>query len=117
MFSAGRCIPLICDPELSFRPTPATGEALWNVPRLFAGGATRLTIGRANERWGGTAACLPAPEPSIVVRVGLASTLRTGLTLPNSLGETLTLFRATGWEFTNVLRETAVNPLGARMLT
>ena len=99
----------------AFRPEPRpaiTGDALWNAPWLFAGDALRLITGRASVRCGGIAADLPAFPPSIVVRVGLASTVCTGLTRPSSFGEILTALRATGCEFTNALRETAVNPLG-----
>lgn len=100
----------------AFRPTVAAGDALWNEPRLPAGGATRLTTGRANVRGGGATVDLPAFAPSIVVRVGFTSSERVGVALLSSFGETLMLFRATDREFTSVSRDTAVNPFGARML-
>ena len=59
---------------------------------------------------------LPTFAPSIVVRVGRTSNDRVGVILPNSFCETLTLLRATEREFTMVSRDTAVNPLGARIL-
>lgn len=98
------------------RPAFAAGEAGCNEPRLPAGGATRLTAGRAKARWGGTAAERPAFGPSMVVRVGFTSSERTGATRLSWFAEIRTLLRATGSEFTNALRETAVNPLGARRL-
>jgi hypothetical protein len=71
----------------------------------------RLTVGREKLRDGGMAAGRPAP--STAVRLGRTSTERTAVILPSSFGETRMLLRATCCEFTSVLRETAVNPLGA----
>jgi hypothetical protein len=92
-------------------PLPIVGDPLRNPPALF-----RLTTGRAKLRGGGIAAVLPALAPSMVVRVGRTSSDRLGDTLLKSFGETLMLFRATGRELTSVSRDTAVNPLRARML-
>lgn len=98
-------------------PLPAlvVGETVWNEPRLPAGGATRLTTGRAKECCGGTAAERPVFEPSIAVLVGFTSNEWTGLTRLSWLGEIRTAFRATFCEFTRVLRDTAVKPFGACM--
>ena len=74
-----------------------------------------LTTGRAKLRGGGAAALMPALAPSLVAVVGLTSSLFTGVTRLNWLGETRTAFRATFCEFSNVCRETAVKPFGARM--
>jgi hypothetical protein len=96
MFPPGRCTPRplpICAfpcgdtvlPALrpEFRATfAATGDAVWNEPRPPAGGTTWLTTGRAKERAGGAAADL-AFAPSMVVRVGLASTVCNGVTRLN----------------------------------
>jgi hypothetical protein len=62
------------------------------------------------------AARRPLFAPSIVVRFGRASTVRTGDTRLNCCGATRTAFRATERELIKVSRETAVNPFGARML-
>lgn len=122
MLSAGRWTPPlrtcplpICG-LLGLGVMRATGDPSCKEPRPPAGGATRLTTGRAKARSGGAAADLPAFGPSIVVRVGLASTLRSGVTRLSWLGEILTAFRATDCELTSALRETAVKPFGARKL-
>jgi len=100
----------------AFLPTFAAGDALWNEPRLPAGGATRLTTGRAKVRGGGAAVDLPTFAPSMVVRVGFTSSERVGAILLSSFGETLMLFRATEREFTSVSRDTAVKPFCEPML-
>src|SRR5258708_14663202 len=94
-------------------PMLAPGEAVWNEPRLPAGGATRLTTGRAKECCGGTAAERPAFGPSMVVLVGFTSNEWTGLTPLSWLGEIRTAFPATVLEFTRVFPATAVQPLVA----
>lgn len=101
--------PKLFGPALSLPRLPMTSDP----PRTEV---PLLNTGRANVREGGIAADLPAFAPSIVVRVGCTSSDRTGDTRLSSLGETLTLLAATEREFTMVSRDTAVNPLGARML-
>jgi hypothetical protein len=113
MFSAGRCAPRLLPICVVGLPELCPADA--GVLRLATGGAIRLTTGRAKLRGGGMADDLAAFAPSIVVFVGLTSSARTGVTLLNWLGEIRTAFRATGCEFTNVVRETAVNPFGACM--
>ncbi len=76
-------------------PLLAAGDAVWNEPRLPAGGATWLTTGRAKECCGGTAAERAAFGPSIVVLVGFTSNEWTGLTRLSWSGEIRTAFRAT----------------------
>jgi hypothetical protein len=66
-------------------------------------------------RWGGAAADRPAFAPSMVVLVGFTSNACTGVALLSWSGETLIALCATGREFTSVSRDTAVNPLGARI--
>jgi hypothetical protein len=74
-----------------------------------------LTTGRAKLRGAGAAALMPALAPSLVAAVGLTSNLFTGLTRLSWLGETRIEFRATFCELSNVCRETAVKPFGARI--
>jgi hypothetical protein len=91
------------------RVTPALPEPGRPEYAVFA----RFIVGRAKLRDGGvTAARCP---PTIAVLPGRTSTERTAVILPSSLGETRMLLRATCCELTSVLRETAVNPLGACM--
>ena len=96
-------------PDIDGRPTPAT-------PLRFAvAGVMWLITGREKLR-AGAADPRPAP-PAIVVRVGLTSGARTAevLTRLSWFGATRTELRDTDSEFTSVLREAAVNPLGACM--
>ena len=72
-----------------------------------------LTTGRAKLRGGGIAVDRRAFSPSMVVLVGVTLSSRTGVTLLSCSGDILMALRATGCEFSKVLRETAVNPLGA----
>lgn len=108
--------PICAEGLLLFRAAPSDGEAGWSVPRLPAGGVALLTTGRDMVRGGGMAVLRPLFAPSMLVRVGRASTARTAATWLNCCGVTRTALRATGRELTSVSRETAVNPLGTRIL-
>jgi hypothetical protein len=117
---SGRCTPRATVPgfwtpralPISGRPTPPFVRKP-AFPRLM-GLPSRLTTGRENACGGGATRDGMWP-PSIVVRVGRASTARTGVMRLNWFGATRILLCATGSEFTRVLRDTAVNPPGARM--
>lgn len=84
--------------------------------RFAAGGVIWLTTGRAKARAGAATPLRLAP-PMIVVRVGCTPGVRTEFSdvRLSWFGATRTEFRATGSEFTNVFRDAAVNPFGARM--
>jgi hypothetical protein len=83
------------------------------APGLIWGEAMWLTIGREKVLAGGLEANRPAFAPSVVVRVGVTFNERKGVSRLIWFGERRMLLRATGSEFTRVLRETAVNPLRA----
>ena len=114
----GRCTPALPIGRPLFMapvPAPKPPRALaLAFPRIAPD--MRLTVGREKLRGGGAAAIRPAFGPSMLVRVGRTPSERTALILLIWFGETRIAFRATDCEFNKVLRDTAVNPFGARML-
>jgi hypothetical protein len=70
----------------------------------------RLTTGRFNVRALGAAARVPALDPSLASRLGLALTRFRAGALRIALDETCTIFRFTASPCSSVLRDTALNP-------
>jgi hypothetical protein len=110
--AAPRLVLLIAPPgRATFELNPLRAEEL-NDPRF--GVDMRLTTGLENACAGGTAALAPV-EPIMLALVGPTPSECIAVIRLIWLGATRILLCATESEFTNVFRETAVNPPGRLM--
>jgi hypothetical protein len=92
---------------------PIAGPGRPKPSRPAPGAELRAIVGREKLREGGVTAALAPPITAL--RLGRAFSEWTGVILLIWFGDTRSSLRATCCPLTRVLRETAVNPFGARM--